>query len=147
MIPDTVVVCNVIIECRHAGDEATWFETYEEGQSGLNQGMDAKAWAIGLIENFNATLNRGERRRELVGVKVTTGAPVAHAWEKTNAMTRRSHDNRAYDTLRCRTCGVTARRYGLLNIKHDAGFTAQGFNTCGGAIRLLQKRAAKAAGR
>ena len=78
----------------HCHDAAgSWTETYREGESrnGFPLGADVETWAKGLIDQFNATLRRGEIPRVLDRVEITEDihdVPETHTWTKTNAITQ-----------------------------------------------------------
>ena len=59
-----------------------------------------------------------------------------HLWERTSDVPRQG-DAITFHTYRCRTCGVTGRRYGAHPMTLDNPFKQKGFKTCAGARRLL----------
>lgn len=74
-------------------------------------GADALKHWQGIIDRFNADL-RGSEPRTLVQVIEEAADPVKHDWEKTNLVTI-VKSGTSYDTVKCRRCGVTGKRYGI----------------------------------
>jgi hypothetical protein len=100
---------------KHRGDpdSKAWSEDYNKPVS------DPQAWAEETLEEFNATLRKGELPREIVRVEIKpNGVPLRHQWQKTNLVTIiKGRDN--YDTYRCEMCGITAKRHGVGDIIPD----------------------------
>lgn len=72
---------------------------------------DPEKWGKATILWYNSTCQPGERRRMYLGYRVldrsTSG--MYHQWEKSCLVTQKG----GYDTMRCKTCGITGKRYGL----------------------------------
>lgn len=116
----------VIITCNHRGQSANrtvpWDEEYTEAAevNGFPYGhANPEQWGRALVKKFNDTLQPGERPRDVLGVRVVeltadeaAKVPIAHDWEKTNAVTIYKR-GQLYDTAKCRRCGVTAKRFGV----------------------------------
>ena len=61
----------VILTGKHTfPDSESWTEEYERPD-----GSDGEAWARELVQNFNATLGRYERMREVVSVECIDAVP------------------------------------------------------------------------
>lgn len=136
----------------HASDAGgTFDEQYGEGERGsFAVGLsdaDIETWARALIQEFNNTLRTHETARTLNSVtireKPNQAAPESHDWHKTNAVTI-SDRHGVYDRMKCERCGITGKRFGLVNVRLDSEFKARAFETCNGALALLAKRKAKA---
>ena len=65
-----------------------------------------------IIENYNHTLQPGERKRELITAIPLEDKEKPHSWRKANLMTE-SKAGAYYDRYNCEVCGVTGKRYGL----------------------------------
>lgn len=108
-----------------------WLE--HENRSEIHNEEEAKAWAERTLKNFNDTLRPHEVARKLLGVffDVEENKERAHhTWEKTNLYTIFDPRLGTYDTMRCITCRITAKRYGLTSIKIDSKYRAKGYKVC-----------------
>jgi len=101
-----------------------WDEEYDKNID------DPKKWAEETIENFNNTLYPGEKARVLLDVIIEDpNTRKEHEWEKTNIVTIIKR-GQLYDIYRCVKCGITAKRYGLGDIKIDSKFKAKVYQRC-----------------
>lgn len=88
--------------------DISWSEEYY-----IEDSIDPKEYADGLIAFFNSTLRPGEAARELVDVKILSYENRnKHSWEKTNLATKRNKYG-YHDTYRCSKCGITGKLYGI----------------------------------
>ena len=129
---------------KNKGGAASWKEPYDK--PGITSLDAARKWANQTIANFNETLHPYESPRELVDVvngEEKKGITSTHSWEKVSLTTQVSSRG-MFDAMRCTVCGITAKRYGMTNIKIDSAFRGDGFNSCSNAIKILAKRKAKA---
>lgn len=100
---------------------------------------DAEQWAKDTVKNFNQTRRPGELRRTVLDVEVVDMYSIKkHKYEKTNLVTKADKTG-MYDTVECSRCGVTARRYGIVDqqIVIDRKFKAQKFARCDTAMEAL----------
>ena len=114
------------MEVRHAGSVGgSWKEEYDCGDA------EPKSYAENMIRNFNNTLQYGEVLRELVGVRVIGEGTDKHQWEKTNMYTLKGRGG-YYDTMKCKKCGVTGKRYGIGSegVKMDSKYRANKHKVC-----------------
>jgi len=96
--------------------DCEWQEDYDRSCS------DASQEALRIVELFNNTLRPHERPRTLLRVEmIDLASRKDHTWDKMNLVTVFTHGH-YFDVLRCRVCGVTAKRYGLHNIVLDAQY-------------------------
>ena len=110
------------------GSGEPWIEDYNRPE--VKNIDDANAYAIALIEGWNSSLRPYEKARRVVLVEIVgESGPTSHDWEKTNLVTI-SDRLGLYDTLECRNCFITAKRFGLTNIHIDRQFRAKKFQTC-----------------
>lgn len=127
---------NIKLYCRNVGTQTDpWVENYTKDVD------DPQAWAQALIDQFNTTLRPNERARELVRVEVESESdvPPEHDWEKENLVTIARGDI-AYDILRCKRCGITAKRVGLGGIRNDPAFRAKVYLRCDTSVAHRTKR-------
>lgn len=90
-----------------------------------------------LVEKIRRKIVVGEANcdvynspRKLLSVAVLGASKNSdHTWHKTNLVTVTDRLG-YYDTMRCRICGVTGKRFGLTNIKIDSQFRAKKYRTC-----------------
>lgn len=87
-----------------APDEDGWQEYHESDAAGTPEEIIHR-----LLDNFNATLRRGELPRRLVKIVGVEKSPQKHIWGKASLVTEQG----GYDRMRCRACGATGKRYGL----------------------------------
>ncbi len=100
-----------------------------------------QAWAEETVERFNATLRPGEKERILLDVEVLDEHSIKnHSWEKQNLVTVAKLEP-YYDVLRCKRCGITAKRFGLDGFVLDPEFReAKVYRRCDTALAHLKKR-------
>ena len=92
---------------------------------------DPNVWARDTIARFNATLRPKELPRRLIEVRIG-GVSELHQWEKHSVATIMDHLG-TYDTMRCRHCGITGKRFGLSGaIRRDSKFRAKKYAKCDG---------------
>jgi hypothetical protein len=106
-------------------DRGRWEEEYDKLVA------DPRKWAEETVARFNATLYPKELPRRLVDV-ILVGDSEQHDWHKINLVTVSDHLGRLYDILRCKRCGVTAKRFGLEDIRRDRQFKAKKYAKCKG---------------
>ena len=127
----------------HTGDTESdtskpWVESYDKPE--LKTESAVRDWAHRTIEYFNSTLREFEKPRALLEVTISEEPSAVHMWEKTNLVTIQDR-GQMYDTAKCRSCGITARRYGLENsFVRDKKFSAKGFDSCAQSAVLLARR-------
>lgn len=121
---------HVKIFVRRVDKEDVWSEDYH-----IADDVDASAYGQRLIQSFNDTLFPGETARVFVRAEEVAyvkpeDAHIGHAWEKSNLVT--VSDRRGYyDTVRCKNCGITGKRYGLAwIIQRDPQFKAAKYDYC-----------------
>jgi len=87
-------------------------ETYREMFEAVTD--NPTKYVQSVLDNFNKTLKPGESRREISGhVRVLDFTNrKEHDWEKTNLVTIKKA-GRMFDTWRCSSCGITAKRFGI----------------------------------
>ena len=124
--------------------------TEDEDRADINNMDDATAWAVEIMQRFNDTLRPHERARTLVRVEPLpdgegeTGA--THDWEKTNLVTVMHKYFGSHDTMKCKNCGITGKRFGLgPQVAIDSDFKAAGFLDCARAYTLMERRRKKKA--
>lgn len=126
----------VEVRIKYKGDKDinSWGEIYE-----VNNEVNPEVFGKALIDRFNESLKPGEKGREFVGVRDITDGTFAHQWEKSNACTIiRGSQN--YDTMRCKVCGITGKRYGLSSgVTRDSQYRAKVYETCTGASMQILK--------
>jgi len=116
---------NFIIKVKNEGEEEIWEEKY-------NRQVDSpEEWAKDIIKTFNYTLKPFEKKRILVDVIILDKSNNDHIWEKyTNGMSVMSR-GRIFDRMFCKRCGVTGKRFGLLDIiKIDSKYKAKKYRDC-----------------
>ena len=105
-----------------------WIEEYDRAE--VKTIDEATDYATALVDNWNNSLRPHEKERRVVLVELAgESGPTAHDWEKTNLVTI-SDRLGLYDTLECRNCFITAKRFGLTDITIDRQFRAKKFQTC-----------------
>lgn len=129
-------------------------ETYEKHLKGSDEAA-ARHWAEETLENFNNTLNPNEEPRELVSVTLhDADATAEHNWTKTSLSGQQDGDGYVHDKMRCKSCGMTAKRFGVNNICIDRKYmwhnvlkkpfrrcdTAKAFLDAGGDPRNTTRR-------
>lgn len=119
------------ITVRNSGGGGAWTENYNE-DSVTNQ-EQAEHWADETLAFFNRTCEQGEPTRRLVSVNFREGnSPGKHWWVKQNIITLQDHRG-MFDEVKCKKCGITARRYGLTAIKRSAKFRSGKWANCQGS--------------
>ena len=63
---------------------------------------------------------------------------ISHVWEKQNIITLKIR-GQYIDKLKCRTCGITAKRIGLSRIVIDARYKHQDYQDCGKAAERIRR--------
>ena len=125
-----------------SNEKGAWTEDYAHEDVTCDAEAEAKGRA--MIDNFNATLRPHEKARTFVSAVVVengeTDARMQHFWTKTSLVTI-SDAQGAYDKMRCTTCGITGKRFGLEHIRLDSEYRAKAFQNCDDAKALLAKRA------
>ncbi len=108
----------------------------------LNEAFDqatAEKAAAAMIFKFNETerARYGAKAdtRDILSVQFLGAGARQHEWQKQNAMTILSPRGGNYDQMRCTTCGIYARRWGLGH-KFDIlrPFKAKKWRTCPGHL-------------
>ena len=92
-----------------SGSGASWVEKYTTDTD------NPVKWARDLVANFNATRTETEFTRKLIRLQIVRGSENVvekHDWEKSCLVTI-CRGGTSYDTMRCKRCGVTGKRYGL----------------------------------
>lgn len=121
----------VIVKFKGGSD--TWKETLN-----CPDDVSAESHAKVIIFNFNKSIRKGEKLRELVKVLGVSDLPPDHDWRKTNLVTI-SGRNGMYDTYKCEVCGITGKRFGLGRISRDAKFQAEKYRFCKTKIKLVKR--------
>jgi len=117
-------------------DKKTKQKTWEEYDEPIE---DAQKWAEETLQRFNDDLRPHEGFRKLLKVVILDeDSNEKHVWEKTNLVTI-SDKHGMYDTLKCKGCGVTAKRFGMNRIKIDSLYRAKAFRRCDTAKEALDK--------
>ena len=86
----------------------------------------------GIINHFNNTLRPGETPRRVKRIRTKTKNSeqihIEHFWDKVSLVTERG----GYDKMKCTTCGVTGKRYGLgqFGVRIDAKYSAKKYQNC-----------------
>lgn len=111
--------------------ETPWYESYDK--PAITTLGAAVTFAEDIVAYFNRTLRPGESRRKLISVVEGSNEKFvasAHEWEKKNLVTL-SDSTGLFDVLACRNCPVTARRYGISDVRFDQKFRrAKKFQRC-----------------
>jgi hypothetical protein len=117
-------ICTV----RHATGRS-WKEQFD--RPNIITLAEAEDWAKATIRKFNETLRPRELPRILVSV-VLDGDSESHLWMKTNLVTISDPKLGLYDTLECRVCGITGKRFGLgrSGIARDKKFKSSKYAKC-----------------
>lgn len=125
---------------RHPRETAEVMESYEKETD------DPEQWSRDIIDWFNSTLRRGERKREFIRCEIEGEVPPAeHKWFKVTAMTKLSRYGTPYDAMHCERCGVTGKRFGIgSHVKLDSKFRRKAFKRCDTAVALLRDEVRKA---
>jgi len=114
----------VTFKLRITNGESTWVESFNEDTNTPSR------WAKAMIDRFNATLKRGERKRTITGIKIIDEESARHQWEKSCLVTQRKA-GRMYDTYKCKCCGITGKRFGLSSIiVRDSKYKASKYDVC-----------------
>ncbi len=126
-----------------------WSE--DENRSEIANMAEAEKWATKIIQSFNDTLRPGELPRTIVRVEPLGDDDddgkawpeiKRHDWEKTNLVTVMNDYFGSHDTMKCRQCGITGKRFGIgPSVKIDSDFKAAGFLDCERAKVLMERRA------
>ena len=76
--------------------------------------VDPFIWGLQTVEWFNETRRVGERKRVYLGCTIISNSisGMSHEWEKSCLVTQISKGT-SYDTMKCKNCGITGKRYGL----------------------------------
>lgn len=131
---------------KHDGkdDASAWSEDYS--YSYIETLGEAEQQARRFVDDFNASLRPGEKRRVFVRVEEIAeevNLDERHEWRKTNLMTLASPHGR-HDTMKCEVCGITGKRYGISeSVTLDSQYRAKAFTHCDTARALLAKRKEK----
>lgn len=130
----TVKDFTLIIRNKFNGRE--WTERYQRATN------DPQEWGRVLITWFNSTLRPGEAEREFVKVIVHGDVPPPkHSWTKTALMTQQGVNGRMFDPMKCKRCGITAKRYGIgAPSTIDRKFRAKVYNRCDTTMMHLEKK-------
>ncbi len=121
------------VEIRDKGSRESHVETYDVNTS------DPEAWAKGTMDYFNSTLHPGEKEREVVSVSILEKYSLKdHKWEKQNLVTI-SDQGDLHDAMKCKVCGITAKRYGLSTIVYDKRFNKKVFCRCDTSMAYFGK--------
>lgn len=115
-------------------------ETIKEEYS-IEDNEDMMVYANNLINNFNKTLRPHESPRELlrvIEIETSKDNHIKHQWEKQNLVTI-IHGGENYDKLKCVFCGITAKRYGMNQIKRDSKYKAAVYDNCDTARDQIEK--------
>lgn len=127
---------------RNAGTETSqpskpWEEDYDYPE--VETAEQARQTAEAMISNWNATLRPFDKPRELVSVEFEEEESDVHNWEKQNLYTVMDKRLGHHDVMRCKSCGVTGKRFGLgTQVKLDAKYRAKAYQTCTGAKSFLE---------
>lgn len=101
-----------------------WEEVWD-----IPKGRDPVKWGDAIVSRWNSSLRPGETHRRVVDL--WESAPIeAHQWEKSSLVTQEK-DGAIFDAYRCRSCGITGKRFGLsASVKRDWQFRAKHYEVC-----------------
>ena len=122
------------VEVKNVGETATWIEEFDK--PGINTLDEAEAWARRTVAWFNSTHTWAEEPdRDVVKIlPAESAASDEHDWHKTNLMPLTvpagSRAGSLNDAMECLVCGVTGKRYGLIEVKIDSKFRAKRYQRC-----------------
>lgn len=127
----------VYIKNKGDPDSSMWHETYTKDEDPEEYGRKA-------VDYWNASIRPHEKARVFIRAElIDDDVPaVEHQWEKQNAMTR-ERNGRMFDILKCRVCGITAKRYGVNHVMADSQYRAKVYRICSTAKAHLAKKANK----
>lgn len=119
-----------------------WDEIYDKPE--ITTIEEAILWAKRTIAMFNASLRPNEKMRTLLDVdqSFAKDCDSPHTWGKTSLVTQTAC-GLTFDAMRCKVCGITAKRYGLGlgSIVLDAQYRrVRSFLSCSKSTELLRKR-------
>lgn len=131
------------IHCINKGEshDTAWIE--DLSHESIVDLATAKAYALKVIHNFNATLQPKEKPRAVIRVTLNAGNAVEqHDWEKTNLITINPGRNKPmYDTARCSKCLITGKRYGIAyGVRRDKKYEAMSYTDCATARQLMRRK-------
>jgi hypothetical protein len=116
--------------------DVPWDEFYEVDTT------EPAKWAKELVAQFNATRRPGEAERKLLALGIVRSAPEgarAHDWEKSCLVTQ-CKGGLLFDTMHCKHCGITGRRYGLGgSVTIDRKYDKPVYRDCNTAFKKLHK--------
>jgi hypothetical protein len=99
------------LTAKHLGD--TDAQAFKETITAKSVTDDTTAEQEGrrIIDYFNSTLKPYEKARVFIAAEeIKTDNPeTPHTWEKTSLVTERG----GYDKMKCTTCKITGKRYGM----------------------------------
>ena len=128
------------IKVRDVGGDSFWWEEHD------TRGEDPDEFVQKLMDFFNSTLHPGQSRRETLIWESSEGEAIAgkvsHQWTKTSLVTEVG----GFDKMRCETCGITGKRYGLgqFDPVRDKKFKHVRFEDCRLSQEYLKKAAERA---
>lgn len=128
------------VHVSHKDGGEPWTEEYD-----LEDSVDPEEWARETVERFNETLRPHEKLRKVLRVeKLGASLHKNHVWTKVSVMGQSGPGGRIFDRMKCETCSVTGKRYGLgSSVKRDSEFRQPAFEYCDTAIALFEKRRKK----
>jgi len=93
------------------GNETTpWEEDYDKPE--VKSLEEAIKCGRQMIDYFNSGLRPKENPRKFISARIVHEKSDAHQWEKHHPVTL-LEGHLSYDLMRCKNCGIKARRYGL----------------------------------
>lgn len=125
--------------CNEDNEKDFWWEDYEDNIT------DPEKFGKDIVEYFNSTLRRYEKRRKYLGYRVIkTVTFKEHDWSKQNIHTLERGGN-YYDKLKCQRCGITGIRYGLHKPKRDSKYKSNVYDRCDTTMKHLEALALRKA--